>query len=82
MSVLLYCRALTGMSGGILLPEFDSTGWASVVLENAVSIKIDNKVTIKMLVLFIFISFTTSFIVIYNTSVGDKGYCETSVPKK
>ena len=34
-----------------------------------------------MLVLFIFISFTSSFILIHNTSVGDKGYGETSVPK-
>ena len=79
MSVLLNCRASRGMSGGILLPEFDSPVSASVALEKVVSIKTDNKVTVKMPILFI--SFTTSFIVIYNTSVEDKEYCETSVPK-
>lgn len=81
MSVLLNCRASTGMSGGILLPEFDSPVSARVALEKVVSIKIDNNVTVKMPILFIFISFTSSFIVIYNTIVRDKGHCETSVSK-
>ena len=81
MVVLLNCKASAGMSGGILLPEVDSPGWASVALEKVVSIKTDNKVTIKMAILLIFISFTTSSIVIYDTNVGDKGYGETSVPK-
>ena len=79
MSVLLNCKASTGISGGILLSEFGSPGWANVVLEKAVSIKIDNNVTIRIHVFFI--SFTSSFIVIYNTTVGDKVYCETSVSK-
>ena len=51
------------------------------MIEKVVSIKTDNKVTIKMAILFIFISFTTSSIVIYNTTVRDKDHCETSVPK-
>ena len=69
MSVLLNCKAFTGMSGGVLLPEFDSPDWASAALEKVVSIKTDNKVTVKMSIFFSDISFISSFIVKYTILV-------------